>query len=170
MTKPTGTTLFSLARIFRNTPLLVQLLVIYFVVFLQLPGVRDSIRLPLDMYLSQRGFYMPRPEVAPDGPIWLTSLLIAIVAFFTLWILAGRREAEGRRKMVRTREWKYVHDPLGDLDELYDLSADPWELENVAADPSRADVLAEMRLRLADWSIATEDSPPVLLPEAEHYF
>jgi general L-amino acid transport system permease protein len=86
-------------EIFRNTPVLVQLLVIYFVVFLQLPAVRDSIRLPLDMYLSQRGFYMPRPEVAPDGPIWLTSLLIAIIAFFTLWILAGRREAEGRPTM-----------------------------------------------------------------------
>ena len=86
-------------EIFRNTPVLVQLLVIYFVVFLQMPAVRDSIRLPLDMYLSQRGFYMPRPEVAPDGPIWLVSILIAIVGFFTLWILAGRREAEGRPTM-----------------------------------------------------------------------
>ena len=28
------------------------------------------------------------------------------------------REAEGRRKMVRTVDWKYVHDPMGDLDEL----------------------------------------------------
>ena len=32
------------------------------------------------------------------------------------------REAEGRRKMVRTQEWKYVHDPMGDKDELYHLS------------------------------------------------
>ena len=44
------------------------------------------------------------------------------------------REAEGRRKMVRTAGWKYVHDPMGDLDELYDLAADPWELTNVAGD------------------------------------
>ena len=86
-------------EIFRNTPVLVQLLVIYFVVFLQMPAVRDSIRLPLDMYLSQRGFYMPRPEVAPDGPIWLVSVIIAVVGFFTLWVLAGRREAEGRPTM-----------------------------------------------------------------------
>jgi general L-amino acid transport system permease protein len=86
-------------EIFRNTPLLVQLLVIYFVVFLQMPAVRDSIVLPLDMYLSQRGFYMPRPEIAPDGAIWLVSIIIALVAFFTLWYLAGRREAEGRPTM-----------------------------------------------------------------------
>ncbi len=33
-------------ELFRNTPLLLQLLVIYFVVFLQLPPVRESIALP----------------------------------------------------------------------------------------------------------------------------
>jgi general L-amino acid transport system permease protein len=86
-------------EIFRNTPVLVQLLVIYFVIFLQMPAVRESFRFPLDMYLSQRGFYLPRPELAPDGPIWLVSFIIAVVAAFTLWILAGRREAEGRPTM-----------------------------------------------------------------------
>ena len=75
------------------------------------------------------------------------------------------REAEGRRKMVRTREWKYIHDPLGDLDELYDLVNDPWELVNVFDDSAHEDVLAEMRLRLAEWSILTEDAQPVPLPE-----
>lgn len=79
------------------------------------------------------------------------------------------REAEGRRKMVRTRDWKYVHDPMGDIDELYDLVEDPWELYNVVDDPANEDILAEMRLRLADWSIMTEDSPPVPLPDSEKY-
>jgi choline-sulfatase len=75
------------------------------------------------------------------------------------------REAEGRRKMVRTREWKYVHDPMGDEDELYDLVHDPWELVNVAREPEHRDILAALRLRLADWSILTEDAHPVPLPE-----
>jgi general L-amino acid transport system permease protein len=92
-------TALTYVEIFRNTPVLVQLLVIYFVVFLQAPKVRDSIVLPLDMYLSQRGFYMPRPELAPDGPIWLVSILIALVVFFALWWLAGQREAAGRPTM-----------------------------------------------------------------------
>jgi len=77
------------------------------------------------------------------------------------------REAEGRRKMVRTREWKYVHDPMGDLDELYDLVNDPWELENVVDEPAHRDVVAELRLRLLDWSIETEDARPVPLPKCE---
>jgi arylsulfatase A-like enzyme len=75
------------------------------------------------------------------------------------------REAEGRRKMVRTRAWKYVHDAMGDLDELYNLERDPWELENVAGDPANRDVVSEMRLRLVDWSTTTEDARPVPLPE-----
>jgi choline-sulfatase len=76
------------------------------------------------------------------------------------------REAEGRRKMVRTRAWKYVHDPLGDRDELYYLEQDPWELVNVINDPAYSDVVAELRLKLLDWSILTEDSQPVPLPLA----
>ncbi len=75
------------------------------------------------------------------------------------------REAEGRPKMVRTHEWKYVHDPMGDHDGLYKLSDDPWEHENVAARPEHAPVISEMRRRLADWMIETEDATPVELPE-----
>jgi arylsulfatase A-like enzyme len=74
------------------------------------------------------------------------------------------REAEGRRKMVRTRDWKYVHDPMGDMDELYSLKEDPWELTNVIGDPKNSRTLAAMQLRLADWSIGTEDARSVPLP------
>ena len=74
------------------------------------------------------------------------------------------REAEGRRKMARTREWKYVHDPMGDLDELYDLKNDPWEVTNVAHLAEHTDVVAMMRGHLADWSIRTEDSRAVPMP------
>ena len=75
------------------------------------------------------------------------------------------REAEGRRKMVRGVDRKYVHDPAGDTDELYDLGDDPWELDNRIHDPRYAADVARLRLALADWSIATEDAVPVPLPE-----
>ena len=88
----------------------------------------------------------------------------------TLWA----REAQGRRKMVRTRDWKYVTDPIADgagtgsladpEDELYDLTHDPWELYNVACDPANASVVSEMRRLLAQWMIETEGSEPVPLP------
>ena len=77
------------------------------------------------------------------------------------------REAEGRRKMVRTRDWKYVHDPMegASEDELYDLKRDPWELRNVVGDSEHGEVVADLRLHLADWSVDTEDGKPVPLPE-----
>jgi arylsulfatase A-like enzyme len=67
-------------------------------------------------------------------------------------------------RKVRTRDWKYVHDPMGDCDELYDLRADPWELTNLGVRSEQRDVIADLRLRLADWSIETEDGRPVPLP------
>lgn len=79
----------------------------------------------------------------------------------TLWI----REAEGRRRMVRTRDWKFVTDPdNNDLDELYNLKADPWELTNVADDPANMPVISEMRALLLEWATDTEDYDPVPLP------
>ena len=79
----------------------------------------------------------------------------------TLWV----REAEGRRRMVRTKDWKFVTDPgSDDLDELYDLIADPWELTNVANDPANGSVISEMRALLMEWATETEDYDPVPLP------
>ena len=86
------------------------------------------------------------------------------------------REAEGRRRMVRTKQWKYVTDPMeshkptpGESsarpeDELYDLANDPWELHNVAHEPGNLPVISEMRAHLADWMIETEEYNPVPLP------
>jgi len=93
----------------------------------------------------------------------------------TLWA----REAEGRRKMVRTPEWKFITDPMargasltsgsdggpGDVDELYDLTKDPWELKNVAHLPENGAVISEMRSLLAGWMIDTEDPSPVDVPD-----
>ena len=127
-----------------------------------LPGVTDTA--PRDAAFSEYGAGGPAFRMGDleklERPYGRRALMRSLQ-----W-----REAEGRRKMVRTREWKYVHDPMGDRDELYDLVADPWELCNVVDEPAHADVIAEMRLRLAGWSIRTEDAPPVPLPQADQYF
>jgi arylsulfatase A-like enzyme len=44
-----------------------------------------------------------------------------------------------------------------DLEELYDLQADPWELKNLAADPAHAHVLENLRRRVGQWMRATDD-------------
>lgn len=60
------------------------------------------------------------------------------------------------QRMLRDRGWKYVWNPT-DVDELYDLAGDPWELVNRAPDPACADVLAAMRARLYEHLLAQGD-------------
>ncbi|WP_437188054.1 sulfatase family protein [Planctomicrobium sp. SH668] len=42
-------------------------------------------------------------------------------------------------------------------EELYDLRSDPDELKNLAGDPAFQDVLAQLRQKLEDWEVATND-------------
>jgi arylsulfatase A-like enzyme len=53
-------------------------------------------------------------------------------------------------RAVRSRRNKYVYYPYH-RDELYDLSADPWEMHNLIDDPAAASDLADMRARMARW-------------------
>jgi arylsulfatase A-like enzyme len=66
---------------------------------------------------------------------------------------------QGRVKGVRTDRWKFCTTP-GDVDELYDLAQDPHELINLADDPTYAEVVCELRRRICDWLIATEETLP----------
>ena len=63
--------------------------------------------------------------------------------------------ASGRQveltSMIRTAEWKLVHTPGREINELYHLTTDPWELHNVYAASERngpvvADLLHASRL------------------------
>ncbi len=51
------------------------------------------------------------------------------------------------QRMLRDRRYKYVWNPT-DVDELYDLERDPWELENRVDDLGYQDVLRDLRLLL----------------------
>jgi arylsulfatase A-like enzyme len=51
------------------------------------------------------------------------------------------------QRMIRDRRYKYVWNAT-DVDELYDIAADPAELRNLAADPACRGLVARLRLRL----------------------
>jgi len=82
-------------EIFRNTPLLIQIIFWYIGVFSLLPRVRNSIDLSGGaefLLLNNRGFYMPWP--IPGDLLWLTGAAI-IIAVITVVIL--RRLAQNRQ-------------------------------------------------------------------------
>lgn len=53
----------------------------------------------------------------------------------------------GRAVMIRKDNWKYCY-YVGDRDELYDLSSDPMELNNLADDPLFSPKKADLKARL----------------------
>ncbi len=61
--------------------------------------------------------------------------------------------------MCRTKDYKYVR-RLYESDELYDLHADPAELDNRINDPALAKVLAELKERLLTFFLETGDVVP----------
>ncbi|QQR40845.1 amino acid ABC transporter permease [Devosia rhizoryzae] len=85
-------------EVIRNIPLLLQLFFWYFAVLKAMPAVRQSIALPYDSFINQRGIFVPRP--IPDeqfGFVWI-AFAIAIAAVFLMRRWARKRlEATGQR-------------------------------------------------------------------------
>jgi arylsulfatase A-like enzyme len=64
-------------------------------------------------------------------------------------------------RMLRTARWKYVR-YLGYGEELYDLTADPAELRNLAQEPRAASERRRLARELDDWIRRTDDPFPRL--------
>lgn len=82
----------------RNVPLLLQLFFWYFAVLKAMPAVRNSLALPFDIFINQRGLFVPRP--LPDEQfVWvIVAAAIGIAISLVLKGWAKRRlEATGER-------------------------------------------------------------------------
>ena len=61
------------------------------------------------------------------------------------------------QRMIRKEEIKYIFN-CGDIDELYDLANDPYELDNKIEQEAYQDSLHEMREALYDWMEENNDN------------
>lgn len=78
----------------RNTPLLLQLFFLYFVVLIiELPTVQNAIQpLGLPIYISQRGVNFPKLLPLSSFAIWVAFIVLGLIQAQYLWLYLGRRE------------------------------------------------------------------------------
>ncbi|MET3896250.1 general L-amino acid transport system permease protein [Devosia sp. UYZn731] len=77
----------------RNIPLLLQLFFWYFAVLKAMPAVKDSFALPLDMFINQRGIFVPQPLPNPQFNWIYLAVLLGLVGAFLIQRWAKRRLA-----------------------------------------------------------------------------
>ncbi|MFC2036852.1 amino acid ABC transporter permease [Chloroflexota bacterium] len=84
-------------EIIRNIPLLVQLFFWYFAVFQQLPPVKESIKLPVSIYLNQRGLYMLWFKPTPTLGTWMIFVGAGLVLSWILYMVLDRYQVRTGR-------------------------------------------------------------------------
>jgi len=117
------------------------------------PGtVRDEIALNIDLaptLLELAGVAVPTtmqgrsivPLLKGNRPAWRNSFLIE---YYSDTVFP--RISRMGYKAVRTARWKYIHYlELKDMDELYDLKADSYEMKNLINQPGAVNALSDMK-------------------------
>ena len=98
-----------------------------------------------------RNFLPLRPYLQPNAYKDHKPCLIAL------------RETEAAGQLDATQ--RLILAPARPAEELYDVQADPWEVQNLAADPAHATTLKDLRARLDLWMEQTCDQGRT--PESE---
>jgi general L-amino acid transport system permease protein len=80
-------------EIFRNLPLLAQILFWYFAVFLSLPPPSEALHIGDSVFLTLRGLYAPRPELQ-RGFEWTILAFVAAIAASVALVRWSRRRHE----------------------------------------------------------------------------
>lgn len=126
--------------------------------------VRDEFALNIDLaptLLELAGVTAPMvdgrsllPLLKATGGQWRRSFLIE---YYSDKVFPRVRQMG--YKAVRTDRWKYIHYfELEGMDELYDLTADPYELKNIINQPDAGSALAELKQELERLLNASQQS------------
>ncbi len=70
-------------------------------------------------------------------------------------------------KAVRGERWKLIRYPQIDHTQLFDLTADPHERRNLAADPAHRGRIAELTDLMREWQARVGDDHPLSVPAPE---
>ena len=86
-------------EIFRNTPLLVQIFIWFYAVFLSFPTIDKSLNAFGLFYFSNRGTVIPWFDLTSSSLIWLISLVFGLLLSFIIWKVRIKQQVvTGQRK------------------------------------------------------------------------
>jgi general L-amino acid transport system permease protein len=86
-------------EVFRNTPLLVQIFIWFFAVFLTFPQIANSIDIFGWVYFSNRGTAIPWFGLTSSSFVWLIFLIAGLILSFVIWKMRIKQQVEsGKRK------------------------------------------------------------------------
>jgi arylsulfatase A-like enzyme len=105
-------------------------------------------------YKYIRNFLPERPQLQPNAYKDKKAIYIAL------------RKAHAEGKLNQTQELLFLEKRAPE--ELYDLENDPFEINNLAADPKYKETLLQYRKELEDWMTRTNDQGRT--PESEAMF
>ncbi len=78
-------------EIFRNIPLLLVIFFTYTLVIFNLPAIRKSFHLPGEIYLSNRGLYVPKPLPTATTGLYLIIAAVLLAVILGLVVRLGKR-------------------------------------------------------------------------------
>lgn len=85
--------------------------------------------------------------IEPDSSPWEKDVMS---------VFYGHHNVTYQSRMITDGRYKYVFN-APDIDELYDLDQDPWEMKNLIDEPSFYGVRQHLRERLMYWTEKTDD-------------
>ncbi len=123
------------------------------------PGTREEFVSTLDLtptLLTAAGVDVPHGTDGGDlGPILRGA---TPADWRDAWFAEYHGDEQGlySQRMLHTGRYKLVYNAR-DVDELYDLETDPWEMRNLVSDPAYADLYRRLQAQLYTWFVATRD-------------
>jgi len=94
-------------EVFRNIPVLLQIIFWYTGVLSALPMPKHSITLWGLIYLNLRGLYFPKPIFHPNSTLFFMCLVLAIIVIIVIRIFAKQKQHKTGKK-VNTLLWALV--------------------------------------------------------------
>ena len=80
-------------EIFRNTPLLVQIFIWFFAVFLPMPRIQEALQIG-PVYFSNRGTAIPWYETHSNTLLWVTLVIIGVISSIITFKILIKKEVE----------------------------------------------------------------------------